>query len=306
MKLCDTPVTQHEFNGHPFYLKRDDLLHPEFSGNKARKFMAVLEGDFPKVKTLIGYGSPQANSLYSMAALAKLKGWQLEFYVAHIPTWLKQNPVGNYGAALDLGAHIIPVSDVSELHPSDYIQQVRQPDESCLSVPEGGRSPIAEFGVQQLAQEIIEWAQSQQLNDLTNKLTLALPSGTGTTAVFLSKHLKPHNIDVLTCACVGGEDYLIQQFNELASSEFHPTILQASAKPKHHFGKLYLVDFEIWQSLKDQTKVEFELLYDPYMWQCLNDWRAKNPNKPLMYIHQGGLLGNVSMAKRYLRKFASN
>ncbi|WP_105902749.1 1-aminocyclopropane-1-carboxylate deaminase/D-cysteine desulfhydrase [Vibrio gangliei] len=303
MKLADTPVTQHSFNGHPFYLKRDDLLHPEFSGNKARKFMALLEGDFPNVTTLIGYGSQQANSLYSLAALAKLKGWQLEFYVSHVPSWLKHNPVGNYQAALNLGANIIDMASIGhDLHPNDYIQSIRKPDETCLSVPEGGRSAIAEMGIKQLAQEILDWYQQQQLKSLT----VALPSGTGTTAFFLNKYLAPHNIEVLTCACVGGKDYLIEQFDELVpklnSSDEHPTVLHTYLKPKHHFGKLYPADYQIWLELSLQTGVEFDLLYDPYMWQCLQPWLEENPNKPLMYIHQGGLLGNVSMEKRYKRK----
>lgn len=299
MKLNHTPITKHSFNGHPFYLKRDDLMHPEFSGNKARKFMALLESDFPKVTTLIGYGSAQANSLYSLAALAKLKGWQLEFYVAHLPSWLKENPSGNYQAALDLGANIIDLAAMgSKLHPSDYIEQIRQPDDSCLSVPEGGRSPIAEMGVQQLAQEILDWQQQQQIKNLT----VALPSGTGTTSVFLSKHLAEHDIEVVTCACVGGKDYLIDQFNQLHTGQ-HPRVLQTTTKPKHHFGKLYQDDLHIWQALKQQTDVEFELLYDPYMWQCLEQWWAENPQQTLLYIHQGGLLGNSSMLKRYQRKY---
>ncbi|WP_027697202.1 1-aminocyclopropane-1-carboxylate deaminase/D-cysteine desulfhydrase [Vibrio litoralis] len=309
MKLADTPITHHTFNGHPFYLKRDDLLHPEFSGNKARKFMALLEDDYPKVTTLIGYGSPQANSLYSLAALAKLKGWQLEFYVDHIPNWLKQNPIGNYQAALALGAKLIEVSALSsDLHPSDYIKQIRQPDEQCLFVEEGGRSPIAERGIKQLAQEIIDWKSSQGIS----ALTVALPSGTGTTALYLTKHLTPqniltpNNIDVITCACVGGKAYLTQQFDSL-NEPLHPTILTTSlttdGKAKHQFGKLYAQDYQIWQQLKQQTNIEFDLLYDPYMWQCLQHWQKANPNKPLLYIHQGGLLGNISMEKRYQRKF---
>jgi 1-aminocyclopropane-1-carboxylate deaminase/D-cysteine desulfhydrase-like pyridoxal-dependent ACC family enzyme len=49
MKIQNSPVTQHQFNGVDFYLKRDDKLHPQFSGNKARKFMGLLDGDFPAI-----------------------------------------------------------------------------------------------------------------------------------------------------------------------------------------------------------------------------------------------------------------
>lgn len=266
--------------------------------------MALLEGDFPAVTTLIGYGSAQANSLYSMAALAHLKGWQLEFYVDRIPQWLMETPTGNYRAALALGAQVIPVAE-SNSHPVGYIEQIRQPDEHCLFIPEGGRCELAEYGVTQLANEIAEWILTQP----KQQWAIALPSGTGTTALFLHKALKHHDqlnehaIEVITCACVGGSAYLRLQFEQLGETD-HPTIIEPASK--HHFGKLYLQDYRIWQQLQQQTGVEFELLYDPMMWQCLLDWYPNNRDKTLLYIHQGGLLGNESMLPRYQRKFGES
>ena len=295
MKLSDTPITHHQFANIPFYLKRDDQMHPHFSGNKARKFMALLEPDFPQIKTLIGYGSPQANSLYSMAALAKMKGWQLEFYVDRIPNWLKEQPIGNYRGALELGANIITTAE-SGLHPHDYITQLRKADSSCLVVPEGGRCSLAEIGVKRLATEILTWTRLQS----DKQFVVALPAGTGTTALYLHKALAPHNIEVLTCACVGGKEYLTKQFNQLGETD-HPTILDLESK--HHFGKLYQRDFEIWQQLLTETDVEFDLLYDPMMWQCLLNWSPNNLDKHMIYIHQGGLLGNESMLPRYQHKY---
>ncbi|WP_076587077.1 1-aminocyclopropane-1-carboxylate deaminase/D-cysteine desulfhydrase [Vibrio ostreicida] len=297
MKLCNTPVTQHQFEGIPFYLKRDDQLHPHFSGNKARKFMSCLEGDFPSITTLISHGSPQANSLYSLAALAALKGWSLEYYVERIPAWLKDKPIGNYRGALELGAQVIPVAH-HQPHPSAFIRQIRQPDSRCLVIPEGGHSSDAEKGLEQLANELLSWTRK----DPHRKWVVALPSGTGTTAFYLHRFLKPHGMEILTCACVGGKPYLIEQFKQLGATDF-PTILEPESK--HHFGKLYQQDYEIWRELLSQTGVEFDLLYDPLMWHCLKVWSKQHADKTLVYIHQGGLLGNQSMLPRYQRKYGS-
>lgn len=79
MKLSESPITQHNFNGHTFFLKRDDMLHSHFSGNKARKFMALMETQNSDIKTLISYGSAQSNAMYSLAALARLKVGHLSF-----------------------------------------------------------------------------------------------------------------------------------------------------------------------------------------------------------------------------------
>ncbi|MHA2938075.1 1-aminocyclopropane-1-carboxylate deaminase/D-cysteine desulfhydrase [Vibrio sp. RC27] len=300
LKLSQSPVTKHSFEGREFYLKRDDLLHPLFSGNKARKFSELLTYDFSQVDCIIGYGSPQANSLFSLAALAHIKHVSLKFYVSRIPLWLQQTPIGNYAAALKLGAKIIDLSDSSlnpnRQHPSEYIEHNFSQDKNKLCIPEGGRSHMAKMGVEVLGQELVDWITQ---NSIKNPV-IALPSGTGTTALFLQQYLKPHHIDVLTCACVGGNDYLIDQFRELKGGHY-PTLL--SGKPKHHFGKLYLEDYLIWEQLKHETEVEFDLLYDPLMWQALTPWLEQHSGHTLIYIHQGGLLGNESMEKRYQRKY---
>ena len=89
--------------------------------------MKLLEDEHPNTTTLISYGSAQANSLFSLAALAKIKGWTLEFYVDHLPQWLQERPIGNYRGAVDLGAKVISVKETgSELHPQEYIEQIRQ------------------------------------------------------------------------------------------------------------------------------------------------------------------------------------
>ncbi|GLT19297.1 1-aminocyclopropane-1-carboxylate deaminase [Vibrio zhanjiangensis] len=295
MKLSHSPITKHTFAHIEFYLKRDDLLHPQFSGNKARKFMFLLQSELPKINTIISYGSPQANSLYSLAALCKLKGWTLEYYVERIPDWLRDKPIGNFGGALKLGAKVIAVHDKSP-HPLDFIQTVRNPDSSCLVIEEGGRERDAQHGIKGLADEIVGWGQSQKSNDFV----VVLPSGTGTTSAYLQHFLKPYGIEVITCPCVGGKDYLINQIQSL-NIQTLPQILQLNNK--HHFGKLYHNDYQTWKALLEQTQVEFDLLYDPMMWQCLVDWHSHNRDKTILYIHQGGLLGNESMLPRYQRKF---
>ena len=319
MQLANTPIEAITVNGHSFYLKRDDLLHPDFSGNKARKFYSLLQQDLSAVDKLISYGSPQANSLHSLAVLAKMKGVGLDYYVDHIAAFMRQNPAGNYRAALEHGANVIVADKPTEQSMAEFIAEAVLPNQTrCLYIPEGGHYQAAEVGIKLLADEIIVWAKSQNLCELQ----VALPSGTGTTALFLQKHFCEQGLafEVLTCACVGGDDYLRQQFSELCLNSgpkssvksrvkshvtFYPRILPASKK--FHFGKLYQQSFEIWLQLKAQTGVEFELLYDPLGWLTLLDYvnrpEQSSSNKPILYIHQGGLLGNETMLARYQRKF---
>ncbi len=279
-----SPIEKHTFEGHSFYLKRDDLLHPDFSGNKARKFYYFLQNDFPNITTLVSYGSAQSNAMYSLSVLAKMRGWRFEYYVDHIAQYLQDNPHGNYAGALENGMHIIVGQNIPPLM-----------DKNILLIEEGGRQKEAEFGIEVLATEIMAWQREKGLN----KINVFLPSGTGTTALYLQKYL-PNNV-VYTTACVGDSDYLKKQFLELESNEKdHPRVL--SLDKKHHFGKLYRENYKIWLKLHQQTGVVFDLLYDPLGWRTL----LAHPElfaKPTLYIHQGGVLGNESMLPRYKRKY---
>lgn len=273
------------FEGHSFYVKRDDLLHADFSGNKARKFHYYLQEDFPNIKKLVSYGSAQSNAMYSLSVLAKMRGWAFEYYVEHVADYLKENPHGNYKGAIDNGMNI----NLGTMQSSDISPQ------NALYIEEGGRQKEAEYGIKILAQEIIDW---QIKNDIA-QLNIFLPSGTGTTALFLQKHLP--KMKVYTNPCVGDSTYLKKQFLELEEDEsYHPTIL--SLDKKHHFGKLYKDNYKIWLKLQQQTGVVFDLLYDPLGWRTLLAHHEVF-SKPTLYIHQGGVLGNESMLPRYERKY---
>lgn len=308
-QLSQTPIDAIKVNGFDFYLKRDDVLHPDFCGNKARKFYSLLQRDLSGFDKLVSYGSPQANSLHCLAVLAQLKQLTLDYYVDHIPTFMQQNPAGNYASALARGVNLV-IADKAKRQAgmADFVQRQiglsDKPGQSrCLYIPEGGSDEAAEPGIKLLAGEIIDWANTQGFT----QLKVVLPSGTGTTAVFLQKHFRQsgYAFEVLTCACVGGDDYLISQMTALvADKRLHPKILPT--KKKYHFGKLYPEAYQMWQQLKLQTDIEFELLYDPYGWLTLLDdvQGSGNATKtPILYIHQGGLKGNETMLPRYVRQY---
>jgi 1-aminocyclopropane-1-carboxylate deaminase len=303
MKLNNTPIDHIVVNNHSFYIKRDDLLHPDFSGNKARKFQYLLSQDISAVDKIVSFGSTQANSLHSLAVLAKEREIQLEYYVAHISSFLKENPSGNYSSALGYGANIIEVATSnSEDTLQAYVERlVASSSSRTLYVPEGGRYKDAAIGINVLADEIIQWMQQEQYDSLK----VALPSGTGTTALFLQKRFCELQlpIEVLTCACVGGDTYLKKQFEELSSNKSHYPFIMAASK-KYHFGKLYLPFYQMWRILTIQTGIVFELLYDPLGWLTLLEYVEKcGDETPILYIHQGGILGNETMLGRYRRKY---
>ncbi|MGA1932022.1 1-aminocyclopropane-1-carboxylate deaminase [Arcobacter sp. YIC-464] len=283
MNYTNSPIEKITFNNNSFYIKRDDLLHLDFSGNKARKFYYFLQKDLQGVKKIVSHGSAQSNAMYSLSVLAKLKGLQFEYYVDHIASFLKDNPVGNYKYALENGMNIY-----EEEVPTSFENDV-------LFIKEGGALKEAQMGLKLLANEILTWANENRIENLK----VFLPSGTGTTALYLQKYLP---FEVLTCSCVGNDEYLKQQFLELEESN-HPTILQK--EKKYHFGKLYKEFYEIYLELLKQTNIEFDLLYDSLGIKVFQDYISKynKTTNNYLYIHQGGIIGNESMLQRYENKY---
>jgi len=225
--------------------------------------------------------------MYSLSVLAKMRGWEFTYFVDHIADYLRDNPHGNYKRALENGTIFQVKSEELRVKSGDDI----------LFIEEGGRQKEAEYGIKILAREIIEWQKRENIE----RLHIFLPSGTGTTALFLQKSLFNYPIRVYTTPCVGDSEYLKKQFLELESDEkYHPKIV--TLNKKFHFGKLYKENYKIWLKLQQQTGVEFDLLYDPIGWQVLLAHR-EILSLPTLYIHQGGLIGNESMLLRYERKY---
>lgn len=284
MKYIKSITEKITYNKKKYYIKRDDLLDSDFSGNKARKFYYFLKNDFPQIKKIVSSGSAQSNAMYSLSVLCKLKNLKFDYYVDHIASFLKENPSGNYKYALQNGMNIKEESLIENF------------EDDTLYISEGAAVKEASYGIKILADEIISWADENKIENLK----VFLPSGTGTTALYLQKYLP---FEVLTCACVGDEEYLKKQFNNL-EKENHPTIIQR--EKKYHFGKLYKEFYEIHKDLLKQTNIEFDLLYDSLGWKYFEKYRKNIEDSDIefLYIHQGGLLGNISMLERYKNKYS--
>ncbi len=288
MQIANSRVDEIFLNNQKYFIKRDDLLHIDFSGNKARKFYYFLKSDLSSYKKIISYGSAQSNAMYSLSVLCKLKNLKFDYYIKYLPNYLKENPSGNYKKSLENGMNLI-IGEVPENFNEDE-----------LFIVEGGAIKEAKYGIEILANEIKFWAKEQNIDE--KYLKIFLPSGTGTTALYLQQNLP---FEVLTCSCVGDDEYLKKQFLELENENF-PTILQKNKK--YHFGKLYSEFYFKHLELKEQTNIEFDLLYDSLGWIVFENY-VKNleykENLTFLYIHQGGILGNETMIERYKRKFTN-
>ena len=288
MQLKNSPVTSFMFNNHLFYVKRDDLLDLQFNGNKARKLAFYLEHDFPHIDTLISYGGDQSNLMYSLSALAKLKNWHFKYYTRKLSALAKASQNGNLSASLKNNMKLYEV----EKDFKQFCQNLPQKQTANeLLITQGGYGADAEYGLQILAQEIRNWAQSHALD----KLNIFVASGTGTSAFYLQQHLPEFKI--YTSNCVGSPDYLTQQFTNLSKSPTDklPLILTNS---RFKFASPEPLLWQTWQQICFTSSIEFDLVYDPVGWHILLE-NLDQLIGPILYLHCGGTQGNITMLGRY-------
>ena len=284
--MIPTPISKISLGGRNFYVKRDDLVDSFLAGNKFRKLYTLLETPNEKYTKIISYGGTQSNAMLAIAALCKQKSWEFIYYSKPLSQTIKEQKYGNFFLALELGMKHI---EIEHAFYRDFVASLRVSiDDKTFLIDQGGASILAQEGLRILAREIRE-------ANIEVK-SIAIPSGTGTTALFLAQSLPEYT--VYTIACIGDTGYLKEQMKALAPIPDNLIILELSKK--YHFAKPYVEFITIYKELLDSS-IEFDLLYSPLMWKAILD----QVDEDILYIHSGGVSGNSSMLKRYEKKSLS-
>lgn len=281
--MSSSPISKINLDGRNFYIKRDDLIDPFLAGNKYRKLYALLQTPREKYTKIISYGGTQSNAMLAIAAVCEKKDWEFIYYSKPISKVLKSQNNGNFYQSKQLGMQHIELELESY---KSYISSLRMNvDAKTFVIDQGGAHELAKLGINILADEI-------KASNLEVK-SIATPSGTGTTALYLALALPQYK--VYTTACVGDAKYLRQQMSSLDTIPKNLIILEA--EKKYHFAKLYPEFLKIYQELLSKD-IEFDLLYAPGMFKVL----LEQTKEDILYIHSGGVTGNESMLERYKNK----
>ena len=279
--MLPTPLSTVIMDGREFLVKRDDLIDPFLSGNKYRKLYTLLHTPSDAISRVVSYGGTQSNAMLSIAKVCHDKKWEFLYYSKPLSSVQKRSPKGNYRYALELGMQHIEIDHT--LYKEFIASLTIREDADTLIVHQGGAMAGAKAGVEKLAAEIKK--------QVAPGIALATPSGTGTTALFLAHALPQYRI--YTTPSVGDALYLKEQMRSLAPIPSNLIILQS--EKKYAFGKPHPEFLQLYTKLKEQTGIEFDLLYAPLMWKML----LECTDEKVCYIHSGGVMGNESMIERY-------
>jgi 1-aminocyclopropane-1-carboxylate deaminase/D-cysteine desulfhydrase-like pyridoxal-dependent ACC family enzyme len=243
---------QIQVRGRTVHIKRDDLFEQtlgNLTGNKARK-LALLTSLDP-LPPLVSFGGFQSNAMAAIAQLSQVRRSEFLFYLQRAPTEkeLARTSASNFKQAKACGTIFEVLTSEDFDNAFGQFSSGNQGIAACTAnlrskgllpdghkfVPQGAAMAEAEFGFEQLADEICTHWQQIQLADpnaRSKRLQVVLPAGTGTSALFLARHvsrsisrcspssganLPPASpaIDVITVPCVGDVDYLRLQMQRL-------------------------------------------------------------------------------------------
>lgn len=178
IEKVDWPVLSER--GIHFYVKREDLIDQQVSGNKIYKLAGYLKAAKEQgATTLVSFGGYYSNHLHALAAVGKELGLKTVGVVrGQRPAEL--NPTlqdcGDNGMHLEF----ITREAYRDKSNSDFLKALTKQYPNALIIPEGGGGELGLVGVEALGEYVSESFAGKSL-------TVCVPCGTGTTLAGLVK-----------------------------------------------------------------------------------------------------------------------
>lgn len=152
-ELHDDRVARH---GVRLLLKRDDLIHPELTGNKWRKLKYNLEAarDYG-ARTLLTFGGAYSNHIRAVAAAGHYFGFATVGVIRgeeHLPL----NDTLAYAVSRGMRLAYLDRGTYREKMKPEVIRRLREEFGDFYLVPEGGSNALAIPGCAELVEEIAE------------------------------------------------------------------------------------------------------------------------------------------------------
>ncbi|WP_194270568.1 1-aminocyclopropane-1-carboxylate deaminase/D-cysteine desulfhydrase [Glaciimonas soli] len=277
------------FPGLQIWVKRDDLLHTQVSGNKFRKLKYALQACSTNT-TLVTMGGPWSNHLHATAHAAALGGWRsigLVRGAAEVTTATLDDCVAS-GMQLRFLTRDAYRNLRTETEGWQHYVDSALID-SALWLPEGGSAPQALRGVSEVIQEV-----EAELHFIPD--TIVVACGTGATLAGILAGLDGRS-QALGIAVLKNATYL---HAEIAA------LLQAAGYPSHQNYEL-LTDFHqggygkappelltFCREFSAESGIPIEPVYTGKVFYALAQMAqagAFRADQRILVIHTGGLQG---------------
>lgn len=277
--------------GVSLYLKREDLLHPQVSGNKFRK----LKYNFQEAmsigeKVVLTFGGAFSNHIAATAAAGKLFGLKTIGVIRgdelgeDLEKTLQGNATLRFAVSCGMRLEFISRGAYREKNTPELMEALRKKFGSFFAVPEGGTNELAVKGCEEILTE------EDRKFDL---ICCAVGTG-GTLSGLINSSSEDQSL--LGFPALKG-DFLSSEVEKFAQKNNWKII------PDYHFGGYAKVNRELIEFInrfRSEYGIPLDPVYTGKMIFGLFDLMEKGfflENTRILAVHTGGLQGITGMNK---------
>jgi len=284
--------------GIELWIKRDDLIHPEVSGNKWRKLKwNIADAIRNEKKTILTFGGAFSNHIAATAAAAKIHGLQSIGIIRGEETDLN-NPT--LSKAINNGMHIHRVSRSSfkNIGDRDCIEMLRHQFGSFYLIPQGGENYYGMQGCMEIMSE---------LERKYDKIFVACGTATTLSGLLIGN---TSGSKIYGVSALKGGDFLKNTVAHFVSKMFndHDTetgvLSHFDLLTDYHFGGYAKVNdllINFMRNFASEAGVKLDPIYTAKTAFAMTDWAESGgdcSNEKWLFIHSGGMQGLQAMESR--------
>lgn len=274
------------------WIKREDLLHPQISGNKWRKLKYnIQEAKAQQKITLLTFGGAYSNHIAAVAAAGKEFSFKTIGIIRgeeHLPL----NPTLQLAASCGMELHYISREKYRQKQDPVFLQELSKQFNEPYILPEGGTNVLAVKGCTEIVQDIsVEYDY------------VCCAAGTGGTIAGIIAGLDGEK-HVLGFPALKGGEFLKQDIEQLVNCFNGKSYNNWQLITNYHFGGYAKVKLELLEFIKafqGEHQIPLEPIYTGKMMFGILDLIRQGffpKGSRIVAIHTGGLQGNAGFKER--------
>lgn len=267
--------------GIEVYVKREDVLHKEISGNKFRKLKYNLtEAKDLGFTKLLTFGGAYSNHIAAVAAAGKEFGFETIGVIRgeELQEKYLENPTLKKASENGMQFEFATRTQYRDKNNAAFLDQLKNKFGNFYLIPEGGTNNLAVKGCKEILTD------DDELFDF-----ICCAVGTGGTISGIINSLKPNQKAIGFPALKG--DFLTEDIQKYAENS------QWNLVTDYHFGGYAKINDELKQFMKQFFKkylISLDPVYTSKTFFGVIDLISKGyfkPDSKILIIHTGGLQG---------------
>jgi 1-aminocyclopropane-1-carboxylate deaminase/D-cysteine desulfhydrase-like pyridoxal-dependent ACC family enzyme len=267
--------------GIEVWVKRDDLIHPQISGNKWRKLRYNIQYiQKHKINRIITFGGAYSNHLFATAAAGKIFGIET-LGIVRGEELIGDNPTLQF--CQRMGMHLVYISreDYRNKNSREFLDRLENNYPRSYIIPEGGANDLAVYGAREITQEIT-----------VDFDIICCSVGTGTTLAGIVQGLSAEQIAIGFSSLKGGA-FLFDQVSHFIKEKAR--LRQFSIQTDYHFGGYAKTQPELLDFMQEflwRHNIQLDQVYTGKLfygiWDLIHQGYFKKGSR-IVLVHSGGI-----------------